>query len=79
VPGHGGSAITVALYGSGLLLTGELAQWSLDERTPERVLAGASAPRLVAMLAVAVAAGVRRGLRLGPGGAREGARRAASA
>jgi hypothetical protein len=46
----------VPLYGSVLLVCGELAYWSLDERIRERADAGAELPRLVAILAVGVAA-----------------------
>ncbi len=44
------------IYGSALLLVAELAYWSLDERIRERAQAGVELPRLVAILAVGVAA-----------------------
>ena len=44
------------IYGSALLVCGELAYWSLDERIRERADAGVELPRLVATLAVGVAA-----------------------
>jgi hypothetical protein len=52
----GDRAVPAPLYGSGLLLTAELAYWSLEERVVGRVLAGAVAPRLLGILAVSVAA-----------------------
>jgi hypothetical protein len=51
----GDPAIAAPIYGGGLLLTAELAYWSLDERVRERVQAGAFTPRLLAILAVSVA------------------------
>ena len=53
---HGDPAIPAPIYGSGLLLTAELAYWSLDERVRGRVRTGVSAPRMLAILAVAGAA-----------------------
>jgi hypothetical protein len=53
---RGDRAVAAPIYGSGLLLTAELAYWSLDERIRERVRAGVVAPRLLAILAVAAAA-----------------------
>lgn len=53
---HGDRAITAPLYGSGLLLTAELAHWSLDERVRQRVDAGVVTPRLLAILAATAAA-----------------------
>ena len=52
----GDRAVPAPIYGSVLLLTAELAYWSLDERVVGRVLAGAIAPRLLAILAVSAAA-----------------------
>jgi len=52
----GDRAVPAPIYGSGLLLTAELAYWSLEERVAARVLAGAVAPRLLGVLAVSVAA-----------------------
>lgn len=52
----GDRAIAAPIYGSALLLTAELAYWALDERIQQRVQAGASRPRLLAILAVAAAA-----------------------
>ena len=49
-------AIAAPIYGSGLLLTAELAYWSLDERVRQRALPGAVAPRLLGIVAVAAAA-----------------------
>jgi hypothetical protein len=57
---HGDRAIAAPIYGAGLLLTAELAYWSLDERIRGRVHPGVAAPRLLAILAVtgaAIAAG----------------------
>lgn len=53
---HGDGAIAAPIYGSALLLTAELAYWSLDERVHQRVQADVVTPRLLAILAVAVAA-----------------------
>ena len=53
---HGDRAIPEPIYGSALLLTAELAYWSLDERVAQRVQAGVARPRLLAILAVAAAA-----------------------
>jgi hypothetical protein len=53
---HGDRAIPEPIYGSALLLSAELAYWSLDERVPQRVHAGVGRPRLLAILAVATAA-----------------------
>ena len=52
----GDRAVPAPIYGSVLLLAAELAYWSLDERVVGRVLAGAVAPRLLAILAVSAAA-----------------------
>lgn len=52
----GDRAIAAPIYGGGLLLTAELAYWSLDERVRRRVQAGVATPRLLAILAVAAAA-----------------------
>lgn len=53
---HGDRAIAAPIYGSALLLTAELAYWSLDERVRQRVQADIVTPRLLAILAVTVAA-----------------------
>ena len=53
---HGDRAIAAPIYGSALLLTAELAYWSLDERVLQRVQADVLTPRLLAILAVTVAA-----------------------
>jgi hypothetical protein len=52
----GDRAVPAAIYGSVMLLSAELAYWSLDERVVGRVLAGAVAPRLLGILAVSAAA-----------------------
>lgn len=52
----GDRAIAAPIYGAGLLLTAELAYWSLEERVRRRVQAGVATPRLLAILAVAAAA-----------------------
>ena len=52
----GDRAIAAPIYGSALLLTAELTYWALDERIQQRVQAGVSRPRLLAILAVAAAA-----------------------
>ena len=52
----GDRAIAAPIYGSALLLTAELAYWSLDERVRQRVQARVTARRLLAILAVAAAA-----------------------
>jgi hypothetical protein len=52
----GDRAIPEPIYGSGLLLTAELAYWSLDERVRQRAQAGVATPRLLGILAVAAAA-----------------------
>jgi hypothetical protein len=52
----GDRAVPAPIYGSALLLAAELVYWSLDERVVARVLAGAVAPRLLAILAVSAAA-----------------------
>ena len=49
-------AVAAPIFGSALLLTGELAYWSLDERLYVRLQAGVLMPRLLASLAVAAAA-----------------------
>ena len=51
-----GRAAATPVFGSALLLTAELAYWSLDERVHLRLEAGALMPRLLAILAVAAAA-----------------------
>ena len=53
---HGDRDTTAAIYAGGLLLTAELAHWSLDERVRQRVEPGALMPRLLAILAVTAAA-----------------------
>ena len=53
---QGDRAIAAPIYGSALLLTAELAYWSLDERVRQRVQADILTPRLFAILAVTVAA-----------------------
>jgi hypothetical protein len=53
---EGERAIAAPVYGSALLLTAELAYWSLDERVSQRVQGGVFAPRLLAILAVSAAA-----------------------
>ena len=53
----GGRSIDTVIYGSGLLLTAELAYWSIDEHGRGSVVPGVFAPRLIATLAV-VAAGL---------------------
>jgi hypothetical protein len=53
---EGERAIAAPIYGSALLLTAELAYWSLDERVRRRVQGGVFAPRLLAILAVSAAA-----------------------
>jgi hypothetical protein len=52
---QGDRAIPAPIYGSLLLLTAELAYWSLEERVRKRVQAGVLAPRMLAILAVAAA------------------------
>ena len=53
---HGDRAVAAPIYAGGLLLTAELAYWSLDERLRQRVEAGVFRPRLLAILAVTAAA-----------------------
>jgi hypothetical protein len=53
----GDRTIGTVIYGSGLLLTAELAHWSIDEHGRRPVEAGVFAPRLLAILAV-VAVGI---------------------
>jgi hypothetical protein len=53
---EGERAIAAPIYGSALLLTAELAYWSLDERVRQRVQADVATPRLLAILTVTVAA-----------------------
>jgi hypothetical protein len=53
----GDRSIGTVIYGSGLLLTAELAYWSIDEHNRRRVEPGVFAPRLLAIVAV-VAAGI---------------------
>ena len=52
----GDGSIGTVIYGSGLLLTAELAYWSLDEHGRRPVQPGVFAPRLIAILAVVAAA-----------------------
>jgi hypothetical protein len=52
----GDRAIIAPIYGGGLLLTAELAYWSLDEQVRARVQPGTASPRLLAILAVTAAA-----------------------
>jgi hypothetical protein len=52
----GERALPAPIYGSALLLTAELAYWSLDERGRQRVQAGVFTPRLLAILAVSAVA-----------------------
>jgi hypothetical protein len=49
-------AAAAPIFGSALLLTAELAYWSLDERLCVRLQAGVLMPRLLAILAVAATA-----------------------
>jgi hypothetical protein len=53
---HGDRAIAAPIYSSALLLTAELAYWSLDERVHQRAQADVLTPRLLAILAVSAAA-----------------------
>jgi hypothetical protein len=48
--------IPAPVYGSALLVAGELAYWSLDEQIRERTQPGIGMPRLLAVLAVGAAA-----------------------
>jgi hypothetical protein len=48
--------IAVPVYGSALLVAGELGYWSLDERLRERAHPGVEVPRLLGVLAVGAAA-----------------------
>jgi hypothetical protein len=52
----GERAIAAPIYGGALLLTAELAYWSLDERVHQRVQPGTFTPRLLGILAVSVGA-----------------------
>jgi len=52
----GDPSLATVIYGSGLLLTAELAYWSIDEHGDRRVQPGVFAPRLLAILAVVAAA-----------------------
>ena len=54
-------SIGTVIYASGLLLTAELAYWSLDEHGHRPVQPGVFAPRLLAILAV-VAASIPAGM-----------------
>jgi len=54
---HGGLSIGTVIYGSGLLLTGELAYWSIDEHGRRPVEPEVFVPRLLAILVV-VGAGI---------------------
>jgi hypothetical protein len=51
---EGDRAIPAPVYAGVLLLTAELAFWSLDERASGRVEPGTTAPRLLGILAVTV-------------------------
>jgi hypothetical protein len=51
----GERAIAAPVYGGALLLTAELAHWSLDERANQRVRAGVVMPRLLGVLGVTAA------------------------
>ena len=53
---EGDRTIAAPIYASGLLVSAELSYWSLDERVVELVEAGTATPRLLAILAIAVAA-----------------------
>jgi hypothetical protein len=53
---EGDRAVGAPFYGSGLLITAELAYWSLDERLRQRVQTDVITPRLLAILAVAAVA-----------------------
>jgi hypothetical protein len=53
---QGDRAVAAPIYGAGLLLTAELAYWSLDERVGQRMSPGIVMPRLLAILAVTTAA-----------------------
>jgi hypothetical protein len=53
----GDRSIGTVIYGSGLLLTAELAYWSIDEHNRSVVEPGVFAPRLLTIVAV-VAAGI---------------------
>jgi len=53
----GDRSIGTVIYGSGLLLTAELAYWSIDEHGHRPVERGVFTPRLLAIVAV-VAAGI---------------------
>jgi hypothetical protein len=53
---HGDRTIAAPIYSSALLLTAELAYWSLDERVHQRAQADVVTPRLLAILAVSAAA-----------------------
>jgi hypothetical protein len=53
---EGERALAAPIYASALLLTAELAYWSLDERGDQRVQGGVVMPRLLAVLAVSAAA-----------------------
>jgi hypothetical protein len=59
---EGDRAIGAPVYGGALLLTAELAYWSLDERTPQLVLSDVVTPRLLAILAATVAGGAASAL-----------------
>jgi len=52
---NGDQPIGTVIYGSGLLLTAELAYWSIDEHGRLPVERGVLAPRLLAILAVVAA------------------------
>ena len=51
----GGRSIDTVIYGSGLLLSAELAYWSIDEQGRRPVEPGVFAPRLLAIVAVVMA------------------------
>jgi hypothetical protein len=52
----GDRTVAAPIYGAGLLLTAELAYWSLDERVRQRMSPGVVVPRLLAILTVTAAA-----------------------
>jgi hypothetical protein len=53
---EGDPAVAAPICGSALLVTAELAYWSLDQRVPQQVHPGAVTARLLAILALAAAA-----------------------
>jgi hypothetical protein len=52
----GDRAVGAPFYGGVLLITAELAYWSLDERIPQRVQTDVVTPRLLAILALGAVA-----------------------